>query len=306
MLACGTISEMKAHDSPPAPLRRLLERVLEWAARHPDVVAVAVTGSVARGGADELSDLDVELFLDPMPDRRDQEPDLDALGDLVLVVDEATPEGCPARLMLLEWEGRVRKVDLSLLPLAVLDQPLSARRTDLYRRGYLVLLDRCDVTARIADRLTAEPEEVSSLDQTGLEHLVHDVLFDSLYVARFLARDERWAARALLANVRALLLRLLEADAWSRGEDPRHLGLGIERWADAEPRQRLDATFAGAGVEDALDATTSILAINRIVGRRLAQREALRYPETADAAVTAELDRIIATIRLRQPEPGSS
>lgn len=295
---------METPEGTPGPQRRLFEQVVGWAARHDDVKAVVVTGSVARGEADELSDLDVELFLDHLPHQRDEEPALGALGDLVLVVDELTGyEGYPARLVLLEWEGRVRKVDFSLLPIELLDHPLSRGRRDLYRRGHLVPVDRSDIAARIAERLAEVEADAGSLDQADLDRLVHDVLFDSLYVARFLARDEHWAAQALLANLRALLLRLLEVDARSRGEDPRHLGLGIERWADDETRERLDATFAGAGVGDVLDAATAILAIGRGVGRRLAELEGLRYPEAADAAVTAELDRLTAAARARRSNP---
>jgi predicted nucleotidyltransferase len=49
--------------------RTVLQRVIAWA-RHDDIVRVVVlTGSVARGdGAfDELSDLDLELYVSNLP-----------------------------------------------------------------------------------------------------------------------------------------------------------------------------------------------------------------------------------------------
>ena len=43
------------------PAELLLQRIRAWGDAQPDIRAVVVTGSYARGQADALSDLDLEL-----------------------------------------------------------------------------------------------------------------------------------------------------------------------------------------------------------------------------------------------------
>ena len=79
----------------------MIEQVTSWAAGDENIRAVVLTGSSARDDYDELSDLDLELYLrDPsnLLTRRDW---YDQFGEVLAVEELANPGWMPTRLLYL-------------------------------------------------------------------------------------------------------------------------------------------------------------------------------------------------------------
>lgn len=54
----------RAHDDEPVDIEPFLERVSQWALRHPEIAAVSLVGSYARNDATPSSDIDLILRVD--------------------------------------------------------------------------------------------------------------------------------------------------------------------------------------------------------------------------------------------------
>ena len=77
-----------------------LGQVVEWATRNENIRVVVLTGSGARGVAemDDLSDLDIELYVDRPAELLDNDSWYEGFGDLLVVEKLPNPEWFPTRL----------------------------------------------------------------------------------------------------------------------------------------------------------------------------------------------------------------
>lgn len=161
----------------------VLEAARRWAQSEPRVRALLVKGSLGRGQADELSDIDLIIVSEPgQRDAlwRDRRALPEALGQPVAVFKEA-PWHSPY-IAIAIFEGPL-KVDLTFEDGDVPpDEGLAV--------GYLVLMDRGSVERRLRSRLASfSPPPFRAEDLAELDGHAWDWIW-WLYVK--LARGERW------------------------------------------------------------------------------------------------------------------
>jgi aminoglycoside 6-adenylyltransferase len=197
------------------------------------------------------------------------------------------------------------KIDFRLWPVALLrrisDAPAPPDELDA---GYAVLLDK--------DRLAADLRPPTYMayvpdrpDEEAYLTWVNDFFSDAPYVAKFLWRDEMLPAKWVLDQdmkhkyLRRMLEWSIERDrGWSEPTD--WLGKGLKKRLPADIWEALEATYAGAGVEENWEALFRTLALFRRVAVEVTEDLGYAYPHDLDRRVTGYVRNI------RDLNPGSS
>lgn len=268
----------------------LLDEIGRWASARPDIRAVLLTGSHARGDADASSDLDVELFT--------TEPDRYAGGGWMAEIRpvwvhlgfEPAPDR-PTRHRLTIFAGG-DKVDFLVGPLELLEG-LAEGLDDLHDRGYRVLLDRDGLAARLPPPSGRPPAEEPPTEEE-LRAVVEEFWFEAWHIPKYLARGELWVVKHRDWTMKLLLLRMLEWEADTRGVDRWHIGTRIADWTPPEVHARLAATFGRYDAADARRAFLAAIALFAEAGRTVADRLGLRYPDEVEEPIRRYAEAAVA------------
>lgn len=263
----------------------VLNRILAWAKHEDAVRVVAITSTRGRPESppDELSDYDVVLVLDDFT-RFDP---VAAYGNpAARWGDESNVHGAKSSFRGVVYEDGT-KIDWTLWPAQAPELVAQRGLTDNLDMGYRVLLDRDGTTAR-----WAEPTRTAHIPHKPTEaeyvELVEEFWWSATYVAKAGARGEHFFARFILdmdmtyAVLRRMLEWLIETDrdwSWTPGA----YGRGIER--ELPP----DLAEALAAAHDSFDAT---IALFRRVARDVGDALGYEYPQYAEDAVTAYIDKL--------------
>jgi predicted nucleotidyltransferase len=166
------------------PAERMAQRAAEWIRVDPSVRAGVVYGSVARREAAEDSDLDLILVAEPGQRERLWERRRELAGrfherDIVCVQEPLWQR----QFRYQSWDDQVSELDLTF------DEGYAAAWPAL-RRGFVMLADKADVGARLA-------EDVAALAPPAFDAAGYDggtwVWLD--YLHGRLRRGETWMAR---------------------------------------------------------------------------------------------------------------
>ncbi|HET8894238.1 MAG TPA: aminoglycoside 6-adenylyltransferase [Gaiellaceae bacterium] len=263
----------------------VLDRVLAWAEAEDAVRVVVLTSTRAQaaGPSDALSDYDIIVVLDDVG-RFDA---AEAYGTpAARWGDEHDVHGEKTFFRGVVYEDGV-KVDWTLWPANVPELVARKGLSDDLDVGYRVLLDKDGTTARWAQpthraHIPAKPTEEEYVA------LVEEFWWGVTYVGKACAREERFFSRFVLdvdlthGALRRMLEWLIETGRdWSW--KPGAYGRGIER----ELRSDLAAELVAA--EGSLERT---IALFRSVAHEVGDSLGYRYPQYADDAVSAYIDRL--------------
>ena len=262
-----------------------LDSVSAWARRQADVVAVVMTGSRARddGAIDPYSDYDIELFTED-PARYEGLEWLSEIGPVWVCLPQ-TSEGHPTRLCF--FDGGV-KADFMIVPAIVLDTMVEHQSlSDLWQRGYRVLLDRTGLTARLPapsekPAVSLPPTEDGYLD-------THTVFwFEAAHIPRYLVRGELWVVKFRDFTMKQALLKMIEWQATARSADADvwYIGTKAKAWTSPDVWERLHETFAHFDAADSWRALLATLSLFRDVSSEVADSYGLEYPRKMDEAIT--------------------
>jgi aminoglycoside 6-adenylyltransferase len=236
-------------------VRAFLDEVAAWAREQGDVHAAVLLGSQARlhSPADEMSDVDIVLFVDE-PDRylRDAEW-LRRFGEPLLTFVEPTAVGGFEERRVLFRRGL--EVDFSVLP-AGAAREIPPEANVVLARGFEVIYGQ-----------TSEPPEAVSVEalpptQEQFDQLSNDFWYHLLWAAKKLWRGELLLAKQVCDGyLKGLIVELarwraLGTDAW-------HGLRFFERWAGDDLVEALGPTFAtyeAADIARALRATGELFA----------------------------------------------
>jgi aminoglycoside 6-adenylyltransferase len=278
----------------------VIRRLIGWGEGQASVRAMLLTSSRARPGApvDRLSDYDVILV---MTDIHPVFEDRAWLGDFgpVLVVyrDPIEPYyGHEKSCYVTQYEDGL-KIDLTLWPVeilrAVAADPILPPGLD---DGYRVLLDKDGLAAG----LQAPTHRAYIPTPPGEEafHLEIELFFhEATYVAKHLWRDDLMAAKYNLdyamkgVNLRQMLEWRMEIDhAWS--VKPGAYGRGLKRRLAPDLWQELEATYAGAGLEENWEALFRTIDLFRKAATQVAGALGYRYPHDLDRRAVAYLEKV--------------
>jgi aminoglycoside 6-adenylyltransferase len=261
---------------------RVLAEVEAWARGDDNVRMMVVTGSVARGETDELSDIDAELYVrDPAPLLNDRTW-YRRFGE-VLAVEELENVGWnPTRLVY--YAGG--KIDFMIGALSALDGGVG------YDRAYRVVLDKDG----LADRLRSEARPASPPDAEEFRRCVDWFAAAALMEAKAIARDEPWFAKGRDTDLKDELLQMIVWDHRSRygwDFDTWHLGGHLRAWMDPELQRALERCWAPLALDETREALwASIELFDHVCART---STALGYEPFNRARVAAEIERILAT-----------
>lgn len=274
-----------------------LSRLVAWTERHELVRASLLTSTRASDTApvDVLSDWDVILYVSTVDPFRDPERWLRAFGAVLV----RTPlELRDTHGMEELWRGVIyddgTKVDFTITPAAVLriirGEPRLPPGLDL---GFRVLVDKDGLTDGLpAPTFTAYIPQKPTAEE--FRALVEELWWDTTYVAKYLWRDDLYAAKALLdAEIRLLVLRpmlewLIEVQSgWTVRPGP--FGRGFKRHLGPDVWAAVEATYAGAAAEDTWQALFQTIAVFRAAAEAVAQSLGYDYPHEVDQRMTRYL-----------------
>lgn len=231
----------------------LREKILDFAQRDENVRAVIETGAFARQHppADELSDLDIELYARQPELLRQSNAWFEAFGPIWVFLSLENDVYNPTRLVI--YEGGA-KVDFALYDAARLEEKLPSQAQE---RGFQVRLDKDGLLRDWqvpAATLGVKPAvEVWNQCRT-------DFWFEAYNLARYLARGDLWHAKVRDAELKEYLLQMLEWHASAtRGAELWHLGHFLEKWVDETTLQEVKGVWAG------FDTATNFRALNSML-----------------------------------------
>jgi aminoglycoside 6-adenylyltransferase len=236
----------------------------------------------ARPTADELSDLDIALYVTDIKPLAESDGWMNEIAGVWMYLPLFDDDGHHTRLVI--FEGG-RKVDFMLLPAstleaAVQEQPLS----DVFARGYKVLVDKDGLAAKLPSPTYRAPSEAKP-SQEEFTALVEEFWFEAYHVAKYIARDDLWAVKFRDWTTKELLLKMIEwyeksTHGWNY--DTWHIGVRMKRWAEPEIWERLHETFAHFEGEDSSHALRATMALFRELAEKTATRLGYRYPAGVD------------------------
>jgi aminoglycoside 6-adenylyltransferase len=261
---------------------QVISEVVAWATEEENIRLVVLVGSVGRGdaGVDELSDLDVQLYVTD-PERLLADPTWHRrFGDVLVVENLPNPGWYPTRLAYYV-DG---KIDFILTPVADVG-------VDIYDEPFRVLLDK----DQVAGRLPLDPAEHPIPDEAEFSECVNWFYAAAIMGARCVVRNEPWLAKVRDWDAKQELLKMIEWDHRARYGPDFHtwfLGKHLEQWVDSDVREALERCWGAFPVSDvgaALTATVELF--DRLVWRTA---DALGLARPPIDAPRAEVVRILA------------
>ncbi len=271
----------------------IIERFVGWAQTEDAIRGAVVIGSRARKDhpADEWADLDIVIWTSGLERYLEERSWVDKLGEPWITFSEPAPDPRLRELRVLFAGGW--DVDFAFMAAAEhggLDD-LRDLADLAFGRGTRILLDRDGLVAGIVAAMRA-PAPPRPPDAAALDEVVSDFWYHAVWTAKHLRRGELWWAKSACdIRLKHLLLVALEWDAAAAGRDPWFRGRFLEEWADQEVVGRLSSAFARYGEDDLWAALAVTMDLFSRVGRRLATRLGLAYPDRAEAHARELVER---------------
>lgn len=262
--------------------QREIERVVAWAESEANIRAVLLTGSAARGleHADELSDLDIELYVESPAELLEDDSWYARFGEVLVVESLENPGWHPTRLLYCVG----KKFDLMIAPVTAIG---GAPHTGPVQ----VLVDKDD----LADHLVVhDPPLAGPPEPTVVLESIHWFYAAAIMCAKAVARDEPWMAKVRVWDMNRQLLRMVEWDhlaryGWSYATSQD--GRGVKRWMDSDLLEALGACWTGFPVEDTAEGLRAALDLFETVSTRTAAT--LELPAYDHRSVRDEIRTIL-------------
>ena len=265
-----------------------------WARSAPRIQAAVAFGSTEREDrpADMWSDLDLMFVVEDVMPWLDDLVWVEAIGPSWLrFVNEAPIPGIQVVQVMFAGGYDADLIPVDRSGLAALKVPEVA--AEVFGHGARVVCDRVGALDGLLDNKAAHPATTPSpvLPPTSAEftHTVATFLYQTVWATKRLRRGERWRAHDDVDDyMRDLLLRMIEWHALARGQrgvypESRRL----EQWIPGDVAAELPATFAQYDDASIAEALVNGHTLFRRLGREVADRAHLAYPEAEDAAIEA-------------------
>jgi aminoglycoside 6-adenylyltransferase len=240
----------------------VLAHVVEWARSAHTIRAAVLTGSLARDpeGVDPEADLDVELYVTNPSLLLQDDIWYQQFGEVLVVEALENPGWHPTRLVYYA-EG---KIDFMIAPATVLMGSVA------YDRPFRVLFAK-DGDARAFQRTARAPGQPPTA--AAFLQCIHWFYAATIMWAKYLARDDPWAAKQRDWDSKTLLLTMLEWDHKARKGwdfDTWYLGAHLRDWVEADLLDPIEACWSGLSRQDSLRALWASLALFDMLSTRTA------------------------------------
>jgi aminoglycoside 6-adenylyltransferase len=265
-------------------VEQVTDCILEWAGGDSRIAAVVLTGSRGRGQrVDRFSDLDVEL-IGPRPRDLAADDDWIACVGQAMVVLPFDLDDLTSRLVVLP---KGRKVDFTLWPEDRIARMVESGLTDLYERGYTVLMDKTGLTSALP-RPSGRLPIPAMPTQREFSRLESEFWFEATQVAVYLIRADLWVVKFRENTMHQCLLRMLE---WRVQSDPAqrrftwHIGHHMDEWLAAADYAMAGQVFTHFDAPDTIRGITAAMNLfERATASAAANLSFIHRPELAAAA----------------------
>ena len=260
--------------------KRVLDDVVAWATEDPNIRLLVVTGSFARGDHDDLSDLDIELYVRETHSLLEESAWFERFGDVLVTEALENPEWHPTRLVYYV-DG---KIDFMIAPVLALAEGIA------YDGAYLVMVDKDAREKRLEPTVGVAPPSAD-------EFLVCINWFyaAAIQYAKAVVRDDPWSVKTRDADLKERLLQMIEWDHGVRtgwAERPPHNGAKLSEWTEPEVADAVAACWADFSTDRSAGALrASIELFDRLAGSVAA---ALGFRDETGGRASAEVGRLLA------------
>ncbi len=263
---------------------RVLGDLERWIRGDENIRAAVLTGSLARGEGDALSDIDLELIVqDPAPLLATDDW-YHCFGEVLAVEALANAGWNPTRLVYYV-DG---KIDFTILSCR------DARRTDAAQRAARVLVDKDALVGDLASEVVAPSRPPT---QAEFDTCVNWFSAAAIMAAKCIARGELWSAKVRDIDAKAQLLRIIEWDHKSRygwSYDTWHNAAHMYDWMDADITAELEQCWSALAADASATALLATVALfNRLATRAATTLALTPFPV---ASVAAEVRRILNAV----------
>jgi len=280
--------------------RNMAKEVTEWAKGIENVRGVLLTSTRANPNAmvDVLSDYDIELFVEDFQPFLDGDQWLEAFGD-ILVRDPYQPVlnkkgNILWRLVMFKNAPRI---DFAIQLVEEMEnyvqEPTLDESLDI---GYEILLDKDSKLEGLAPP-TYTAYRTKRPTESEYNEIVNGFWWDITYVAKYLFRDQLFFAKRMLDDS----LRheyLTPTIAWHIGmknnwtSNPGYSGKWFKKFLDPETWAEIEATFAGADLEENWKAMFKTAEMFGRLASGVGEHLGYDYPFELDQNVTEYLMKI--------------
>ena len=274
---------------------QVLKEIKTWVFASQNVRAAILTSSRANPNAptDLFSDYDIELIVSKREDFLINDEWLSALGEILSSYCEDSDE-FSMRLVL--FKDYVR-IDFKVYERAYLER--YKEQTELPEHwdiGYKILADKDSaLSGFIRPSFTAFV--ISKPTEKEFLSVINEFWWDATYVAKSLWRNEMLYAKYMLDSVVRFtyLQKMIEwhiglAYHW-RVSTNKH-GRFFKKYLDCENWEKLQATFAGLGIEENWNALCATTKLFSQLAKAIAKELDYSYPQKTDDEISAYLGKI--------------
>ena len=275
----------------------VFHRLRQWAGRHNSVRAMLLTSTRAVPDAtvDFLSDYDVILILEDIHPFYEDRSWLEAFGEVLVVYwDPIFPDpehGIDKTANVTQYVDGL-KIDFTLWSVELFQKIVRAPALEAeLDAGYRVLLDKDDL-ARELKPATYQAYIPTRPTNEFYQRLINDFFTDVPYMAKCLLRRELLPAKWCLdydmkhVHLRPMLeWRVGVEHNWSATTGS--LGKGLKKKLPPQIWTQLEATYAGAGIQDNWEALFRTITFFRQVAMEVGEGLGYKYPIELDQRVTA-------------------
>jgi aminoglycoside 6-adenylyltransferase len=284
-------------------MHELLERIIAWGQRQEPVRVMILTGSRGADTADDLSDLDIAIFVTDSTIYTTADAWMREIADVwvYLALSNEEEGGFPTRLVI--FEGG-RKVDFTFSPVAALTCELGGPvLPDVYNRGYRVLLDKDSLAGTFMEPAMRAASGTPPSERE-FRDLVDEFWFEAYHIPKYLARQELMLAKFRDWSTRELLLRLIGWHARTRhgwDYDTWYLGKHLRQWAEPEVWEALFACYGRFDAEDSWRAFFATIRLFDSLGEETARTLGYHYPGETAAHITGYAGMLYARLGTSGP-----
>ena len=274
------------------------DEISTWAAQNENVRVVILSSSRTNPNApvDMLSDYDIELFVQDLKPFLKSDRWLEGFGAILVRWPHKPPDNEDHTTRLVLYKDAPR-IDFQIKMLDILADIVSASDLpEFYDIGYEVVLDKDGITKGLKPP-THTAFRTKQPTESEYDELVNHFWWNVTYVAKYLYRDELFFAKYTLDG--SLHHKYLStAIAWYIGMNsnwdinPGVYGRWFKRYLDPETWAAIEATFAGAGLEENWNAMFKTTEMFGRLASEVGVHLGYTYPIELDRNVTAYLAEI--------------
>ena len=272
-----------------------LEKIINWANNKPGISTVILSGSLAgKGKKDALSDYDIAVYGTDFDFIKNDDwlRDIDDYAVCIHDSFEFSGYEIPTRLTIFD---ETFKIDFSFHPIQAMHALISQKKLpDAYNIGYQILLDKEGIASKM-QKPTYQGFAVSKPSANEFEHNSKEFWFEIYHVAKYLSRNDLWAAKSRDWAAKEWLRKMLEwyhAVKMNWTFSPKNEGKNMKEWMDEKIWKELHGTFGRFDRKDSWSSMEKTIKIYRKFAIKTATHLKYKYNTKTDDAISGFIRKL--------------